>query len=85
MNSGRSYARKSSSVWTWYGFDRARRKVVAFVNERRTDAACQKLLKKLSGCQISRYYTDDWQSYKSSYTKQHCVSKAETRHNRRHT
>jgi len=76
---------KKQQRWTWYGFDRARRKVVAFVNERRTDAACQKLLKKLSGCQVSRYYTDDWQSYKKFLpAKQHRVGKEETRHIERH-
>jgi len=48
---------------TWYGYDRQRRKVVAFVNERRTDAACRQLLQKLGGCQITRYHTDNWQSY----------------------
>ena len=29
---------KRRQRWTWYGYDRQRRKVVAFVNERRTDA-----------------------------------------------
>jgi insertion element IS1 protein InsB len=48
---------------TWYGYDRQRRKVVAFVNERRTDAACRQLLQKLAGCRIRRYHTDNWQSY----------------------
>jgi IS1 transposase/DDE domain len=30
---------KQKQRWTWYGYDRQRCKVVAFVNERRTDAA----------------------------------------------
>jgi IS1 transposase len=37
---------KKQQRWTLYGFDRERRQVVAFVNERRTDAACRKLLKE---------------------------------------
>jgi transposase-like protein len=32
---------KQQQRWTWYGFDRQRRRVVALVNERRTEAACQ--------------------------------------------
>src|SRR4030095_3510195 len=54
---------KRRQRWTWCGYDRQRRKVVAFVNERRTDAACRQLLQKLSGCRITRYPTDKWQSY----------------------
>ena len=54
---------KRRQRWTWYGYDRQRRKVVAFVNERRTDAACRQLLQKLAGCRITRYHTDNWQSY----------------------
>jgi insertion element IS1 protein InsB len=54
---------KRRQRWTWYGYDRQRRKVAAFVNERRTDAACRQLLQKLAGCRITRYHTDKWQSY----------------------
>jgi insertion element IS1 protein InsB len=46
---------------TCYGYDRQRRNVVAFVNERRTDAACRQLLQKLGDCQITRYHMDNWQ------------------------
>jgi insertion element IS1 protein InsB len=76
---------KKQQRWTWYGFDRERRQVVAFVNERRTDAACRKLLKKLGGCQVRRYYSDDWQAYaKLLPAKRHQVGKAGTRHIERH-
>lgn len=76
---------KKQQRWTWYGFDRQRRKVVAFVNELRTDAACQQLLKKLSGCQVNRYYSDDWQSYKKFLpAQQHRVGKEGTRRLERH-
>jgi IS1 family transposase len=37
---------KRRQRWTWYGYDRYLRKVVAFVNERRTDDACRQLLQK---------------------------------------
>lgn len=76
---------KKQQRWTWLAFDRVRRAVVAFVNERRTEAACQKLLKQLAGCQVSRYYRDDWQSYKKFLAaKQHPVDKEQTRHLARH-
>lgn len=76
---------KKQQRWTWYGFDRAWRQVVAYVNERRTDAACQKMLKKLEGCQVGHYYTDDWQSYsKFLPAVQHRVGKDGTQHIERH-
>jgi IS1 family transposase len=34
-----------------------------FADKRRTDAACRQLLQKLVGCRITRYHTDNWQSY----------------------
>lgn len=76
---------KKQKRWTWLAFDRVRRAVVAFVNERRTDAACQKLLKQLAGGRVGRYYTDDWQFYKNFLpAKQHQVGKEQTRHIERH-
>src|SRR4029079_5220445 len=85
MNSGHSCAAKKQQRWTWYGFARARRQVLAFINDRRTNAACQKLLKKLDGCQVSRYYSDDWQSYKKCLpAKQPRVGKEGTQHIERH-
>lgn len=66
---------KKQQRWTWLAFDRVRR----------TDAACQQLLKQLADCQVSRYYTDEWQSYKKFLpTKQHEVGKEQTRHIERH-
>lgn len=76
---------KRRQRWTWYGFDRQRRKVVAFVNDRRTDAACERLLKKLEGCQVSRYHTDDWQSYQKLLpARKHRIGKEGTRCIERH-
>ena len=70
---------KRTQRWTWYGYDRQRRKVVAFVNERRTDAACRQLLQKLGGCQITRYHTDNWQPYaKLLPTRRHRTGKEVT-------
>src|SRR5215475_6151196 len=76
---------KRRQRWTWYGYDRQRRKVVAFVNERRTDAACRQLLQKLGECQITRYHTDNWRSYaKLLPTRRHRISKEGTRRIERH-
>jgi insertion element IS1 protein InsB len=30
--------KKANQRWTWYGFDRERKRIVAYVNGRRTDA-----------------------------------------------
>lgn len=76
---------KKRQRWTCYGFDRQRRQVAAFVNDRRTDAACGRLLKKLAGSQISRYHTDDWQSYKKLLpASKHKIGKEGTRCIERH-
>lgn len=77
---------KKRQRWNWYGFDRQRRKVVAFVNERRTEAACARLLKKLADCQVTRYHTDNWQSYKKFLPMQkHKLGKEGTRNIERHS
>lgn len=76
---------KRRQRWTWYGYDRQRRKVAAFVNERRTDAACRQLLQKLAGCRITRYHTDKWQSYaKFLPARRHRTSKEGTSRIERH-
>jgi insertion element IS1 protein InsB len=70
---------KEQRRWTWYGFDRQRRMVITSVNDRRTDGACGRLLKKLEGCQVSRYHTDGWQSYKKLLSaRKHKVGKEGT-------
>src|SRR5262249_10379235 len=69
---------KRRQRWTWYGYDRQRRNVGTFVNERRTDAACRQLLQKLDGCQITRYHTDNWQSSAKLLPTRHSPYVAET-------
>ena len=60
-------------------------RVVAFVNERRTDAACRQLLQKLSGCQITRYHIDNWQPYaKLLPTRRNRTGKEDTSRIERH-
>jgi insertion element IS1 protein InsB len=72
---------KKRQRWTWAACSRRRRKVVAFVNGRRTDRSCERLLEKLRGCRVTRYHSDDWQSYRKHMPpKRHHVGKEGTRH-----
>ena len=72
---------KAEQRWTWYGFDRQCRQIVALVNGRRTDGNCRRLYEQLQGCRITHWHTDDWQSYgKVLPPRRHQVSKAGTRH-----
>jgi insertion element IS1 protein InsB len=56
--------RKENQRWLWYAFDPARQQIVCWQIGRRTDETCRKLLKKLAGCVVLRYYTDEWESYR---------------------
>lgn len=57
---------KRQQLWCWYGWDRQRNKITAFVLGRRTDQSCQRLLDKHASCRVCTYHTDDWQSYSKS-------------------
>lgn len=54
---------KQQPRWTWYGWDRRRRNVVAFVNGRRIDQLGRALRGKLGGAQVKTYCTDKWPTY----------------------
>lgn len=62
---------KANQRWLWYGFDPDRKKIISFQLGRRTDESCQKLLKKLEGCQVLRYCTDEWKSYQKMLPSTH--------------
>jgi insertion element IS1 protein InsB len=49
--------------WTWYAIDRQRRRVVAFVNGRRTDESGRELCRKLARARVNTYRTDKWPTY----------------------
>lgn len=71
--------KKENQRWLWYAFDPARKKVVCLQIGRRTDETCQRLLKKLEGCQVLRYYTDELESYEKYLpTTHHWVGKEGT-------
>jgi IS1 family transposase len=55
--------KKRHQAWLWYAFSPRLRKIIGFVVGRRTDQSCQQLLDKLRECHVTRFYTDDWESY----------------------
>ena len=70
---------KKQQHWCWYGWDRQRKKITAFVLGRRTDANCRRLLQKHAACQVRNFHTDDWQSYRKLLpAKRHQVHKSGT-------
>ena len=76
---------KKQQRWTWLAFDRQRQRVAAYQNGRRTDHHCQRLLKKLDGCRVARFYTDNWKSYsKLLPARRHLTGKDGTRQIERH-
>jgi insertion element IS1 protein InsB len=54
---------KENQRWLWYGFDPDKKRIICAQPGRRTGETCQKLLKKLEGCQGLRYCTDELESY----------------------
>lgn len=70
---------KSNQRWTWYAIERDSGIVLAHQIGKRTDAACEQLLKKLRVFPIRWYYTDHWQSYaKFLPPNRHRVGKDQT-------
>ncbi|MCP9495207.1 MAG: IS1 family transposase [Pyrinomonadaceae bacterium MAG19_C2-C3] len=77
--------KKKHQRWTWIAFDRERKQVTAFVNGRRTDQSCQRLLKKIGNRRVTRFHTDKWESYtKLLPAKRHTIGKEGTRNIERH-
>lgn len=71
--------KKENQHWTWYAFDRERKRVAAFQNGRRTDENCQLLLKKLNECRIRNYHTDAWEAYQKFIpSEKHFIGKLGT-------
>jgi insertion element IS1 protein InsB len=68
--------KKENQRWLWYGFDGDSRQIICSQAGRRTDNNCEKLLKKLAGCEVLAYFTDEWESYKKFIPEtQHWISK----------
>ena len=71
--------KKSKQSWLWYAFSSKTKQVIGYVRGRRTDAVCAQLLAKLASCQVTRFYTDWWDSYgKLIPSHRHWVGKVGT-------
>jgi insertion element IS1 protein InsB len=71
--------KKENHRWLWYAFAPKTKQVIGYVRGRRTDAACQHLLDKLARCQVTRFYTDRWESYEKLIPEhRHWIGKAGT-------
>jgi insertion element IS1 protein InsB len=71
--------KKADQRWTWYGFDRERKQVVASVNGRRTDANCRALYEKVKPAKVGTFHTDRWAAYpKILPEKKHQIGKVGT-------
>lgn len=70
---------KGNQRWTWYAVERSSGVILAWHNGRRTDESCSFLMEKLSVFRITRYYTDNWQSYRKYIpASKHIIGKADT-------
>ena len=68
--------KKENQRWLWYGFDADKKQIICSQAGRRTDKNCEKLLRKLAGCEVIAYFTDEWESYKKFIPEpQHWISK----------
>ena len=71
--------KKANQRWTGYGFDRERKRIVAYVNGRRTDANCRALYEKVKRTKVGTFHSDQWGSYpKVLPKKRHQIGKTGT-------
>ena len=57
--------KKKNQCWLWLAYAPKHRQMLAFSLGKRTDQTCQTLLEKLSDIRITRFYTDNWESYRN--------------------
>ncbi len=76
----RSYVgRKKHRRRTWCAIERKSGVILARHNGRRTDESCSLLMDRLSVFPVTRYYKDDWRSYRKYISPlKHIVGKADT-------
>jgi insertion element IS1 protein InsB len=71
--------KKGNQQWLWYAIDKATGIILAYVIGKRSDNMCERLMEKLSGFRISRFYTDDWKSYSKFIPwDKHTIGKKDT-------
>lgn len=54
---------KANQRWTWLGLTSSTRRIGAFVNGRRTDKNCKKLVAKYQNSRVAEFASDDWLAY----------------------
>ena len=57
--------KKKNQCWLWLAYSAKYKRILAFSLGRRTDRSLQMLLDQLSSVQITRFYTDNWESYQN--------------------
>jgi IS1 family transposase len=57
--------KKKNQCWLWLAYSPKERQMLAFSLGKRTDQSLRNLLSKLSGVQVTRFYTDNWESYQN--------------------
>ena len=57
--------KKKNQCWLWLAYSPKYRQMLAFSLGRRTDESLRDLLAKLSEVQVTRFFTDNWESYQN--------------------
>jgi len=71
--------KKKNQCWLWLAYAPKHRHLLAFSLGRRTDETCRNLLDKLKPMQITRFYSDNWESYQNLIpTYRHWIGKRGT-------
>ncbi|MDQ3179051.1 MAG: IS1 family transposase [Acidobacteriota bacterium] len=71
--------KKKNQCWLWLAYSPKHRQMLAYSLGKRTDESLRNLLGKLSSVHITRYYTDNWESYQNLIPEvRHWIGKAGT-------
>ena len=71
--------KKKNQCWLWLAYSPKHRQMLAFSLGKRTDESLRNLLLKLSKVQITRFHTDNWESYRNLIPEvRHWIGKAGT-------
>jgi len=71
--------KKKNQCWLWLAYSSKHRQMLAFSLGKRTDESLRNLLGKLSAVQITRFYTDNWESYQNLIPEvRHWIGKSGT-------
>ncbi len=71
--------RKKNQSWLWLAYSPKHRQMLGFALGKRTNESLRNLLAKLSELKITRFYTDNWESYQNLIPEvRHWIGKAGT-------